>query len=376
MKNLLVCVIFCLSLWACGDNQQPTDTQAEILRPIRYATIQLSGGGATQGFSGRAQASTEARLSFKVGGTISKIHVKVGDQVRKGQRIATIDGMDYTITYDQAVANLRSAETQIKSSGSQLKNSQSSYNRIEKLYENNSVSLSEFEQSKAGLEAAQSQYNAAQMQVEASKKQVESARNQVRYTQLTAPFSGVISAVNAEENELVGSGSPIASLTAVTQPEVRVGVPEIYISQIKKGQDVKIQFSVLPDNMFEGKVSEVGFSTAGGATYSVIISIVSPSKEIRPGMAANVYFQFGDTNKENSFVVAPVPSIGGGNEGNFVFLLQADGEAFRAKKQTVTLGKLLGTGFEVKEGLKVGDKVATVGLNSLLDGMRVRLADN
>ena len=91
------------------------------------------------------------------------------------------------------------------------RHSKATYQRIEKLYENNSVSISEFEQAKSAYELAQASYQASLAQANASGKQVESAQNQVNYSSLMAPFPGVITMVNVEENELVGSGSPIFS---------------------------------------------------------------------------------------------------------------------------------------------------------------------
>ena len=110
----------------------------------------------------------------------------------------------------------------------------SAYQRVEKLYENNSVPLSEYEQAKASYEAAQSQQAAALAQVTAAQKQVEAAKNQVSYARLTAPFSGIITNVMAEENELVGSGNPIATLSAERDPEVLSVCPKPLLRKSKR----------------------------------------------------------------------------------------------------------------------------------------------
>ncbi len=375
LSNIRLLAFVCLSttcfVFSCGTKEEaPVE---ETLRPIRYAKILETGSEKDQTFSGTVQSSKEAKLSFKVNGTINQLQVKVGDRVRQGQTLATIDAIDYSVQYDQAVAQLKSAETQVKSAESQRTNSQSNYQRVEKLYENNSVPLSEYEKAKTNFEAAQSQYDASVAQVTASQKQVESAGNQVQYARLKAPFAGVITMVNVEENELVGSGSPVATLSAEVKPEVTVGVPEIFIAQIKKGAKVGISFSILPDETFTGVISEVGFSAISGATYPVIVQIDKPSELMRPGMAATVSFHFGAASTEKQFLVAPVKAVGEGTDGNFVFVLETDQQAHKAVKRKVVIGDLLPTGFEVKEGLKAGEIVATAGLKSLLDGMRVKL---
>ena len=370
--NIFLLLLVSALLFSC--KEKVVEKQV-VLRPVRYGKVIQTGSVNSQIFSGTAQSSKSSNLSFKVAGTINNLKVKVGDKVRTGQLIAQIDAIDYSVQYDQAVAQLKSAETQIKSAETQLVTTKSAYERVEKLYENNSVPLSEYEQAKASYEAAQSQQTAALAQVTASEKQVEAARNQVSYTRLTAPFAGIITNVMAEENELVGSGNPIATLSAERDPEVIVGMPETFIAQIKKGQHAHIEFSTIPDKRFEGTISEVSFSSNTGATYPVIVKIDNPTQAIRPGMAANVEFSFDKKNTQQEFLVAPVQAIGEGTAGNFAFVLSKGNNGYAVKKQNVEIGNLLSTGFEIKGGLQAGDLVATAGLKSLLDGMEVKLLE-
>ena len=375
LKFFVVGLISLLVFQGCGTKIENEEV-VEVLRPVKFGKIASASDAFAQVFSGTAQSSEEAKISFKVNGTLTYLGVKLGDIVRKGQLIARLDATDYAVQQEQAVANLRSAETQIKSAESQLVNARSTYQRIEKLYENNSVSLSEFEQAKSSFEAADAQYKAAQAQANATQKQVESAQNQVEYAQLLAPFSGVISAVNVVENESVGAGNPIATLNTISDPEVQVGVPETFINQIKQNQVVTITFSIIPGETFTGKVSEVSFSASGASTYPVIITIDKKTDVIRPGMAASVRFNF---NKEEAntkqAMVAPVTSIGEGSDGHFVFKLIQDQEGYLVRKETVEIGNLTDAGFEIKAGATEGDLVATAGLSTLLDGMRVTLME-
>ena len=368
--------ILLLSVLVGCSNKEEIRTEKSV-RPVKYAKITQGSQSSVQSFSGVAQASKEAAVSFKVNGTLSKIYVKVGDQVKRGQLIARMDATDYSVQYDQSVAQLKSAETQIKSAKAQLVNARSTYDRAEKLYENNSVPLSEYQQAQSALEAAASQYDASIAQVEASKAQVASARNQVSYAQLKAPFTGIINAVNAEENEMVAAGNPVALLSAQVKPEVMVGVPEIFIANIQKGRDVEIAFSQPLNKSYAGKVTEVGFSTGGGATYPVTVEIVKPDARLRPGMAADVIFDFGASKTSTSIpLVAPVASVGEGIDGHFVFKLSPKGDGYQAVKQKITIGPLVADGFEVSEGLSEGDLVAVAGLKSLLDGMEIKLLPN
>jgi len=358
---------------ACGEKEVPP--VKESIRPVRFEKVIKSGMGSNTTFSGTCQSDKEAKMSFKVAGKLSKLNVEVGDKVRRGQVIAVIDAVDYSITYDQAVDQMKGAKTQQESAKTQRIANKSNYERVEKLYENNSVSVSEYEQAKAAYNVSVSQYEAAVSQVATAKKQVEAAKNQVGYTRLTAPFSGVITEVNASENELVGSGNPIATLSADGRPEVKVGIPETVIADIKKGQKVNIHFSTMPDRSFTGKVKEVAYSSNNTSTYPVIISINKPSSKIRPGMAASVTFSSDPAKAAKSAIIAPAKGVGQGPDGHFAFVIQKNGDGYNVKKTNLTIGESLPKGFEIKSGLKEGDMVATAGLNSLLDGLKVKLME-
>ncbi|MEO1655306.1 MAG: efflux RND transporter periplasmic adaptor subunit, partial [Bacteroidota bacterium] len=210
MKRYLVIIsALSLLLHACGGSEE---IQTVAIRPVKYAKIQERGASQTHTFSGTSQSSKETKLSFRVSGIINTLNVKVGQEVRQGQMIARLDPSDYNVMYEQSLAQLKSAETQIKQARAQRVSSKSNFDRIEKLYENNSLPLSDFDQAKTNYEAAESTFESALAQVAASQKQVESAANQLNYTQVNAPFSGIITQVMVEENELVNTGSPIASL--------------------------------------------------------------------------------------------------------------------------------------------------------------------
>ncbi|MEM6772657.1 MAG: efflux RND transporter periplasmic adaptor subunit, partial [Bacteroidota bacterium] len=281
---------------------------------------------------------------------------------------------DYSIQAQQADASAKGSVANLEAAETQLINARSAYQRLEKLYENNSVPLSDFEQAKSSYESAQANYDAAATQVTSAEKQLQSARNQVSYTRLTAPFPGIITAVNSETNELVGSGTPVAELSSTAKPEVRIGIPENFIAQIKKGEAVSISFSVLPEQVFTGRVSEISFATGGSPTYPAIITIDKPSEAIRPGMAANVTFR--KKTAGDDMLICPVKALGKDTESTFVYVLEKSTDGgYTAQRQTIDVGALMADGFAIKSGLSEGQLVATAGLKSLLDGMQVALLE-
>ncbi len=372
MKPLFPLVIL-LILSACGGQQDLE--QAEILRPVKYAKVNNSDGGEVHTFSGVAQSALEADLSFRVAGTVRTVNVKLGDRVRKGQLIATLDPTDYNIQAEQVAASEKGTEANLQSAENQLIIARSNYQRIEKLYENNNVPLSEFEQAKSNYETAQASFEAAKTQVTSANSQLTAARNQVNYTRLVAPFSGVITAVNIEANELVGSGFAVAVLSSEDGQEVNVGIPENFIASIKKGQKVSVHFSVLEDQNFTGTIQELSYAAGNSPTYPAIIALDKASAAIRPGMAATVSFTT-DGEAGKTYLICPVASVGEDADGNFAFVLKTNQEgSHTVEKRQIKIGQLLADGFEVVKGLEENELVATAGLRSLLDEMKVKLLE-
>lgn len=374
--------------FAIGCGVEEETIKEEVIRPVKYMSISTTDVSDMHTFSGTSQAKEESNLSFRVAGKVNKIYVKVGQKVKKGALIAALDAADYNIQLQQAVsqqqgsaANQQSSATQIKSAEGNFIAARSAYNRIEKLYENNSVSLSEFEQAKANYEAAQASFKAAESQYDATKSQtqtstqsIQNARNQVAYTRLTAPFSGVITSINVEANELVGSGTTIVNLSSIGKPEIKVGVPELLISKVKPGMMAEVVFSVLPEKSFQAKVNEVGYSAMNGSTYPVTVDLLSFDEIIRPGMPADVTFSFEVPTGDAQKVIVTSSAVGEDSKGRFVLTIVEIGEnQGTIKKQYVKIGKLRNNGFEILEGLQNDMKIATAGLNTLLEGDKVRL---
>lgn len=341
---------------ACGEEEQIE----ELIRPVRYQEVIFGGSGRLRIFTGTAKAGIESKLSFKVGGTIKSINVKLGDGVKRGQLIASLDATDYSVRVKEAEAGLKEAE-------SQELNAKNNYDRSKALYESNSISKSE-------LDAARARYESAKANVERMKSALQYARLQLSYTRLTAPIDGTIAEVPAEINENVNVGKHVVTITSEGETEVEVFVPEVFISRIEVGTEVDIAFDAIRDKDFTGKVSEVGVSTGGYATtYPVKVNLDEEDPRIKPGMAAEVRFNFEVTDDLNRIIV-PLASVGEDDEGRYVFTVTPDSVGIGiANKVRVNVGELTGDGLEILEGLVDGDLVVTAGVTRIQNGQKVKL---
>ena len=298
-------------------------------------------------------------LSFRNSGIITFFDIKLGQKVKKGQLLAKLDNVQSRLSYEQSV-------TQLNSAASQMNTAKLSLNRIRSIYEKGSSSLSDFE-------SAKNAYKTAQESHESAKRGVDIQQEQIRFGYINAPEDGVIAAVTSEIDENVSAGQAVGTLNAGKDMEITLGVPESVINGVSAGMIVDVSFTSLPNESFKAKVTEVAPAVdSNTSTYPVRVTVNNPSDDIKSGMAANVTFDFGDTQTKKNVLVVPAHAVGEDSNGRFVFLVE-EGETTKVKKQQISIGNLTGDGFEILSGLKKGQKIATAGLQTLLDGQEVRL---
>ena len=355
VKLLFIAILSGL-VFSCSEEKKETK---KFVRPVKYQEVGYLGGGKIRTFSGTAQTDKIIGLSFRSSGIITTFNIKLGQKVKKGQLLSKLDNVQARLNYESAVSSKNSAESQMNTAKLNL-------NRVRSLFEKGSASLSDFE-------AAKNSHKTAQESYESSKRSVAIQQEKIRYGYLYVPEDGVIAAVNAEKDENVNAGQNIATLNAGSDMEILLGIPESVINGVKKGNTVNVSFSSLPEQTFKGQITEVSPAVdASTATYPVRIMVTNPSNDVKSGMAANVTFDFGTSKNNNTVLVVPANAVGEDSTGRFVFLIE-EGNEVTVKKQQVVIGKLTVEGFEIKSGLSVGQKIATAGLQTLLDGQEVKL---
>lgn len=360
-----------IGVLGCASERTETIKQP---RPVRYAKITAGSESGNKSFSAAIQAGDATQLSFRVGGTLTRVAFKRGDRVEKDALIAVLDDTDFRVQLAQASAQRDSARTRRDAARTTLA-------RVEKLYESNSAALSEYQNAKTQMRTAESD-------LAATGQQVAAARNQLKYTELKAPFAGVLQSVSGNPGEAVGAGRVIAVLSKGDELEVKASVPEAFIARVSAGAPVSVKVTALGARSLKGTVSEVAFASEGAAAYPVIVTLDEDDAAIRPGMAAMVTFDF-DTGPARLRV--PVSAVGNEESGDFVYVLEPvvqgaasqsenpatdenrANQTYSVRKQSVSLGSLTGEYFAVEDGLQEGSLVATAGLSVLLDGMTVRL---
>lgn len=362
MRFCVLCISAVLSLSACGEEQ---DAALETpLRQVRTIIVDTGTGVFERSFSGILHASQETSLSFKVSGTIEDIAVEVGDQIKKGDVLATLDTSSYSLETQKSQAAFAEAQ-------SQFSNAKAEYERTKKLYEAGNSSRSD-------LDNARTASDSAAASVQSARKSLEIARLNLSYTKLEAENDCAIASIDADEGENIGQGTQVFFATCGDQLEVKINIPESAISSIKKDMPVTISFSAIADQTFQGKVFEVGVSSVEGRTTFPVTVILTNlnSDNLKAGLSADVNFVI-DTraNGQQVFPVLPPFAVGEDQNGRFVYTVEAAAERTSVKRVPVTIGEIQESGIEIVSGIQAGTRVVTAGVSVLRDGMEVQVSD-
>ncbi len=342
MKHLIVnlsllCALACATS-ACSkpadDKKGNTDPNAELPR-VEVQTVSAKDVDQIKVYTSNVEADNTNNISPSTMNRIKQINVEVGDRVRRGQVLVTLDRANI----DQLKVRLDNAERE--------------YNRAVQLLEIGAGTQQSVDQLRTELDAARSQYN-----------------NLLENTVLTSPINGVVTARNYDPGDMTGA-SPILTVGQLS-PIVKamINVTENDLSLLKTGTPVTVTFDAWPADTFPARVSRI-YPTVdvNTRTFQAEVDIPNAKEKILPGMFGRVEINLGTRNN----VVVPdravVKQTGSGNRYVYVY---SNGHVSYNK---VELGRRIGDSYEVLSGVADGDSVVISGQTRLADGVAVALID-
>ena len=334
----------------------------ERIRAIKTITIAEKTSGPVRKFSGVVEAVDSSTLAFEVFGNVKEVRVKVGDRVKKGQVIATLDERTFRLDVQAAEAAVERAKVQL----ADKKNDLDRFQRIAKM-DSGAVSQSSIDKAKAA-------YDSALKNVKYTRSQVKLAKRDLEKTKLSAPFNGVIGEKYVDPFQEVKRGERLFILFSEKAMEIAIQIPETVIGDIQLDLPAEIRFPTLPDRRYKGIVSEIS-SVAGTANaFPVKVAVLDAGSRIRPGMTAEVMFMLATRNQKAGYLVPLSAVTKGGDKSDFhIFIF--DKETSTVKKTPVHSRGTVHKKVIVDEGLTAGDIIAVAGVSFLADGMEVKLLE-
>ena len=359
MKNSkFITTIIALSFLAVSCSGDHKSSTIENMDPVavKVSNLQTDNDNPLVTASGKIKASNSADLSTRTMGYVNKIYVKVGEKVRKGQLLISINNDDLKAKRAQVNAIITKA-------GAAFYIAEKDYNRFENLYNESSASQKEmddmtahYEMSKAGLEAANQMKN----EIDA----------QFAYVDIRSPFDGIVTNKFIEVGDMANPGVPLIAVESPKNFEVNAMVPESDISQIKSGIKVEVQVKSV-NKMIRGQVTEVSTSAKNtGGQYLVKIVLDKTDDRILTGMFATVQFPVEKNENTTSIVLVPSSAIvkNGGLKGVYTV-----SEQNTALLRWLRLGKTYGDKVEVLSGLNADEKYIVTADAKLFNGAKVTI---
>src|SRR5512132_534286 len=248
--------------------------------------------------TGYVVAQRKAAISSKATGRLEWLGVAEGSRVKEGEIIARIDARDVTAQAQAAEAAVRAARANVQQAEVERQNAQVEYRRNQELVEKNFISRSALDTAKARVDRAQAGVASAQANVNAALANARNAQVSVDYTQIRAPFDGVILSKSANVGDLVtpfsSAGDPrgaVVSLADLSTLRVEAGVSESSLAKVHVGQPAEIVLDALPDTRFRGHISRmVPTVDRAKATVMTKVRFDAIDPRILPEMSAKVSF--------------------------------------------------------------------------------------
>ena len=343
-------------LAGCSE-EQPPQTEA-VPRPVK--TMVIGGADATgvRSFPARIAAAARADLAFRVSGTVQDLPVKEGDRLKQGDLVARLDPTDYQIVVNDRQASFDKAKK--------------NFERGKQLVDSGAISQRDFDRMEADFKSSQAN--------------LDTATQDLAYTELKAPFDGMIATRLVERFEEVQAKQAIAVLQNVDMLEVKFDIPESIIrgirasgeeqrkKEVRNNIKVVASFQEQPGREYPLTFKELS-TKADAKTQTFEATYLMKQWEqgmVLPGMTANVTVDLSQYSSGEMTFNVPVSAVVGDYKLD-PQVWTVDEASMTVSPRTVKIGYLVGDGIEVLEGLEPGARVVTAGTPFLVEGMRVTL---
>ena len=318
-------------------------------------------------------------VGAQVSGQIKKLYVKLGDQVKKGDMIASIDSSTQQNSIDNKEAQLAIYKAQLESAKVALNIAKTQFDRENALFTKNATSKQEFESAKNTYSANSAKIKELEAQIKQTNIELSTAKINLGYTKITAPRDGTVVSVQVEEGQTVNANQTtptIVNIADLSHVKMKMQIAEGDITKIKVGTPVEYSILSEPTKKFQTTVSSIdpGLTTLSDGSYgSSSSSKSSYSSSSSSSSAVYYYAQSIVDNKDgilrigmttqNELLIANVedaiivPSIGikKDENGTFVYVLK-DGKAVKTAVKTGIKDNL---DTQIISGINEGDEIIT-----------------
>ncbi|MBX3164033.1 MAG: efflux RND transporter periplasmic adaptor subunit [Bacteroidetes bacterium] len=311
-----------------GDNEKRTEVLTVELQPQIFKTYLE--------VQGHVDADESVSLSTEMPGTVTKINVKVGNRVSKGDVLA---------------------ETDSRATQQQIADLQTNLDLVSQVYEKQK----NLWEQKIGTEI---QYLQAKTNKESLEKKIAAMQEQIRMSKIISPIDGTVDLINLKIGQMAAPQMGVITVVNFSNLKLKADMSESYSTRVKNGSEV---IAIFPD-MKDSVTTKINYASRAinpmTRTFA-IEALLDGKKEYHPNTVARL--KVNDYVSPVPVLVIPVKYIQKSSEGSFVMI----DENGTAVQKMVTLGHEYSGYAEVTSGLKTGDKLITAGYDLIIDGTKI-----
>jgi RND family efflux transporter MFP subunit len=356
-KNIYKIVAFSIALLAvsCGSEDKKALADNSPAISVNVNQVMANSNSPFLSVSGKIQAVNSADLSTRIMGYVDKVHVNVGDRVSKGQLLVSLNNSDLQAKRAQINAGITEATVAFN-------NAEKDYNRFKNLFADNSASQKE-------LDDITANYEMAKARLESAKQMKNEINAQFAYSNITAPFSGIVTSKTIEIGDMANPGMPLISIEIPGNFEVMAMVPETEISEIKEGSAVDVLVKSI-NKTIKGEVAEVSTSSKNtGGQYLVKVDLKKTDAAILSGMFATVQFPV-ERKAKTQMVLIPTEALVTNGQLSGVYTVSQSNTAIL---RWLRLGRTFGDQIEVLSGLNTDEAYIVSAEGKLYNGAKVSI---
>ncbi|WP_407702405.1 efflux RND transporter periplasmic adaptor subunit [Vibrio algarum] len=339
---LKLSTIASMGLLLTGCEQANSETQNDVIKPVKLYQVPSISSSGYDVFLGEVDAGDRSQLSFQVPGVIELLNVKEGQKVSQGEVLAVLDDTDYQLAVDASQAQFDLEKTRLE--------------RNKQLFNKKLISADAFDQSETAFKAADAN--------------LEEAKTDLQYTQITAPFSGVVSLKFVQPFQYVSSKQPVLNIINNENLDVNIVIPVPYIDKAGihslPNREYAVIFDINNTIVIPAQFKEMSTQpNVDTNSYSATVTIVRPeSFNILTGMTGQVLLS--NNKKENRFSIP--------NDA-WIVKETAKSKVWKFNQTTHIVESVeveLDEFGAVVAGLKAGDQIVVAGAQNLKEGQMVR----
>jgi RND family efflux transporter MFP subunit len=354
---------------ACSSENSTASAAAQPVEhrvDVPAMTVATSDIESTLEISGNLMPQTRVGVLPKLGGILSRVSVGIGDRVRAGQVVATLDRREIDAQVDAAAAAVNVAHAGVESAEAALANANLELERAKNLFERGAMPKQRLDAAETARRASAAQRDLAQATLAQAEAALRRAREVQRDATLTSPIDGVVVERNYDAGSLVGPGDePVVAVADMRTMKLEAGVSELQAGRLRVGMPVRVTAQARPGDVFEGRLAAIAPEVdARNRHFAIEVRVANPTAVLLSGMYGTAIIP---VERADDVVAVPRDAVTTRNGARVA--LKIENETIR--EVPVVEGLSSGALVQIAAGLQAGDTIVTDARRDVAAGVKV-----